>query len=181
MKNYLVKFIILSLFWALLAVSCCEDVKTFSMDLLAVKSVALNDGVEAMDKEEIQFESFWLGVRFETSEPVQIASGISMMQSAYAFSCPWDRYVPSSAPQRIEVRSLFKYNESYGPGEILPLENRPDNEFFYYEEQNPEWEYFDWIKLAAIPAVGSLQQFTVDIHLDDGSVLSDTTHAVILN
>jgi hypothetical protein len=182
MKNYWIKYVALCLGWGLLAAACCDDIKTFSFRLVDIEVEAQDNWIGAAARDSVLFEQFSISMAFVTTDPVQLASTPSFVQKAYAFSrCPsWDHYVPEITTKSIEIRTLFPFNDDLGPGSIMPLVNRVDDLYHYYDEVSPVWEYHDNFMFDAEPSETRKQRFLVEIKLEDGTILRDTTLAIVL-
>lgn len=180
MKNYWIKYVALCLGWGLLATACCDDIKTFSFRLVDIEVEAQDNWNDAAARDSVLFEQFSISMAFITTDPVQLASTPSFVQKVYAFRCPWDRYVPEITTESIQIRTLFSFNDDLGSGSIMPLVNRADDAYEYYNQMSPDWEYHDNFMFDAEPSETRKQRFLVEIKLEDGTILRDTTQAIVL-
>lgn len=180
MTNYLLKYLALCTAWTVLVCSCCDDVYTYSIDLLDVRASAYKDGLEVNDTDTIPYSGFTIGLELDISDPVRIGGIPSIINQAYAFSCPNDHYVPEVAPEEIRVITLHDFNDNYDAGSVLPIVGRDDNSYHYFEEGNPEWAFIEHLVLDATPSGIGLHQFVLEMHMEDGSILQDTTQSMVL-
>ncbi|MDR2009176.1 MAG: DUF5034 domain-containing protein [Bacteroidales bacterium] len=175
----------------------CEEVETyyFEWNNMSVSDLEIyyeNEELNYRQTDKLTFNPLTYGTRIEFDYQVLANSEkakINIIQSAYAFTKPSDKYILKDTVSSIMITTEYDFDDEhlagsnvteyfktrYG-GEFIPVDSRLKdiNAVRSYEVRNTKYDIY----LRENPSSGSKQKFNIEVKFGSGKTLTQQTEEI---